>query len=649
MPSFFRSLRFQITAALLGLLVLFAIASIHTFQALDEYRANEQLGRLAGQLPVLIRHMADQAENYTRHAPRDYETYNRDLKLYYQDLMNNTRHISQVLDSLKDGQMSEDMPGMPSDMVFVLSPESAALAGELTTLWHTYLDEAMERLGPDKAQPRLEWAAEHIVARIPRLEAVATQLSETLQADAIARTERTDFINRLVLSSAIILALGIIGWFYNKVLRPLDKTVQGFNQVAAGNFDYRVPVTEENELGALVNAFNVLTARLDTLFQLITRLQQGSNLDETLGFVAETCPSLLPLDWVGVLFQAGPDHMRLESTYSDGVAELPGGQRFPFRDTLLAECLSTGQPLHIADISALANSAPEYRFLGFLSERHRHEAIFLPLTEQSPLPGVLVFATRQQHAYTTDHKTLLANIGLLMTLSFGRTLKLAEHQRLAAIGQFASSVTHELRNPLATIRLALEYVHKEPLSPGAGKRLAIADDEIERMTRLLEDMLLYAKPLQLHPTPVDLHSLLADVVEQHRDMAANKGLSLDLESREKAAPVNGDRDRLRQVFINLIRNAIEAAPPGSTIHCRLAGPADHMQSVWIHNEGTPISPEHREHLFEPFFTTKAGGSGLGLAVARRMVDAHGGDILVHSTEHDGTSFEVRLPTNGEPR
>jgi len=644
-PTFLRSLRFQITAALLGLLLLFATSSIHTFQAFNETRANEQVIRLASQLPFLIRHMADQAENYKRHAPRDYETYNRDLSLYYQDLMNNTRQISQVLQALEDGQMSGDMPGMPDNLVFVLSPQSKALADELAKQWKSYLREAMDRLGPDKSQPRLEWAAQHIVADIPQLERVANQLSTTLTADTIQRSQRTDFINRVVLTVAIVLALGILGWFYQKVLRPLNKTVQGFNEVAAGNFDYRVPVTEENELGALAKAFNLLTIRLDTLFQLITRLQQGSNLDETVGFVAETCPHLLPLDWVGVLFQAGPDHMRLESAYSDGHAEPPRGQRFPFNNTLLEECLNTGQLLHIADINALAHSTPEYRFLGFLGERQRHEAIFLPLTEQSPLPGVLVFATRQQNAYSADHKTLLSNIGLLMTLSFGRTLKLAEHQRLAAIGQFASSITHELRNPLATIRLALEYVHKEPLSEGSSKRLAIANDEIARMTRLLEDMLLYAKPLQLQLATIDLTALLKDIIAQHQDMAAHKGVEVHLDAPGSAVMVSADKDRLRQLFINLLRNAIEAAPATSVVDCKVPPPHDQMQRVRIHNQGEPIAAEQQGRLFEPFFTTKAGGSGLGLAIARRMAEAHGGEIKVESSQNEGTYFEVQLPLN----
>jgi len=527
----------------------------------------------------------------------------------------------------------------------VLSPQSKALADELATLWRSYLQEAMDRLGPDQEQPRLEWAAEHIVAEIPRLEQVAIKLSATLQTDTIERSQRTDYINRVVLTIAIVLALSILGWFYHKVLRPLNRTVQGFNEVAAGNFDYRVPVTEDNELGTLVNAFNLLTIRLDTLFQLITRLQQGSNLDETVGFVAETCPRLLPLDWVGVLFQAGPDHMRLESAYSDGRAEPPRGQRFPFNDTLLEECLNTGQLLHIADINALAHSTPEYRFLGFLGERQRREAIFLPLTEQSPLPGVLVFATRQQHAYSADHKTLLSNIGLLMTLSFGRTLKLAEHQRLAAIGQFASSITHELRNPLATIRLALEYVHKEPLSEGSGKRLAIADDEIARMTRLLEDMLLYAKPLQLQLATIDLTALLQDIIAQHQDMAANKGVEVHLDTPGSTVLVSADKDRLRQLFINLLRNAIEAAPSGSVVDCQVSAHDDQVQAVRIHNQGEPIALENQARLFEPFFTTKAGGSGLGLAIARRMAEAHGGEIEVHSDPGEGTNFEVKLPLN----
>ena len=123
---------------------------------------------------------------------------------------------------------------------------------------------------------------------------------------------------------------------------------------------------------------------------------------------------------------------------------------FALAGTFLEKVLQEGKPTHVPDVPATARSQTKFRLLQVLAQRDLRDAIFLPVTSQSPVPGVLVFATRQHDAYTPEHLELLSNLAHLVSHSFGRTVRLAEHTRLAAIGEFASGIA--LRWPRSTWR-----------------------------------------------------------------------------------------------------------------------------------------------------------------------------------------------------
>jgi signal transduction histidine kinase len=273
------------------------------------------------------------------------------------------------------------------------------------------------------------------------------------------------------------------------------------------------------------------------------------------------------------------------------------------------------------------------------------DAIFLPLTteSQSPIPAVLVFANRTEHVYDAEHLTLLNNIAQLVTHSFGRTVRLAEHTRLAAIGEFASGIAHEIRSPLATVVMALDHLGNLELPPASAKRVALASQETDRISRLLEDMLLYAKPLKLAPRSLDLCEFLRQMGSAHEEIGMTRGQRLTVECLTRAE-IFADPDRLTQLWDNLTRNASDAAPPGSRITWRMRQSAQRgFVEVSVHNEGEPIPADVLPRLTQPFFTTQGSGTGLGLAIVRRIVEAHGGDLAIDSEANKGTLVYVTLP------
>ena len=354
-------------------------------------------------------------------------------------------------------------------------------------------------------------------------------------------------------------------------------------------------------------------------------------------------PKLVPLDWVGILFVSTDNMAQLERAYCDGAPDNHRLERFAIDGTPLGTCLMGNKPTRIHDLPGLAASDKRFRLLRLLSNLGMRDSIFMPVTNRSPIPGVLVFATRSANTYTTEHIELLTNLSLLVTLSFARTIKLTEHARLAAIGQFASGIAHELRSPLTTLNMALEYFQSSDLPVPAKKRADLAANETKRMTRLLDDMLLYAKPLQLDVAQIDLVLFLRSLIAERDDVLQAKALTIDW-SIAATPKVTVDPDRLKQVVINLLLNAIDASPAGSRLGIYVDHHIDTNAATFsIRNQGEAIRPEDLERLFEPFFTTKAHGTGLGLGIVRRIVDLHGGDVGIVSDLHDGTTVTVTLP------
>jgi signal transduction histidine kinase len=219
--------------------------------------------------------------------------------------------------------------------------------------------------------------------------------------------------------------------------------------------------------------------------------------------------------------------------------------------------------------------------------------------------------------------------------------RLVRQEKLAAVGQLASTVGHELRNPLAVVMNVL-YL----LESGMGtaddeavrKHLATAKRETSAATLIVSDLLDYSASRQPMLTRVQLADLVGEAVSV---VPAPAGVQV-VQQSDPEIVVNADRDQLRQVLLNLITNGYEAMPDGGVLTVE-ASLADGSAQLKVTDTGQGMDDETRDSIFVPFYTTKARGVGLGLAVTRRVVEAHGGTITVDSTPSLGTSFTVTVP------
>jgi len=221
--------------------------------------------------------------------------------------------------------------------------------------------------------------------------------------------------------------------------------------------------------------------------------------------------------------------------------------------------------------------------------------------------------------------------------------KLVESERLAAVGQVAAGIAHEVRNPLSGIKMSAQLIGRRlrEHSPADAESADVMLAEIARLEVIIDDLLTFAGPIRLAAKEGDLNAVVSEVLDfmarqlDHAGTEARRELAADL----PAVPL--DPRRIRQVVLNLVLNAVEAMPGGGTLTMRTRAAGDAVLAD-IEDTGHGIAPDAAGRLFEPFFTTKDGGSGLGLGVSRTLIEAHGGTLAFEPLTK-GTRFTFSLP------
>lgn len=221
--------------------------------------------------------------------------------------------------------------------------------------------------------------------------------------------------------------------------------------------------------------------------------------------------------------------------------------------------------------------------------------------------------------------------------------ELIEHERLAAIGEFAAMIVHEIRNPLTTVQMGLSYFTKLDLPQPAQVRLSLAMDEAKRLAHLLQEILSYSKPQISQLSEINVDGFIQQLLVSLRAMPEAQGRSIEYFPLTSPAWILGDPDKLKQVFINLIRNACEAVEAEEIIQWSVVNISEGHICISVQNGGSPIPEDVLPRLTQPFYSTKAEGTGLGLAIVKRIVETHNGELLIESSETKGTIFSVRLP------
>ncbi len=239
--------------------------------------------------------------------------------------------------------------------------------------------------------------------------------------------------------------------------------------------------------------------------------------------------------------------------------------------------------------------------------------------------------------------SLSARIERFVAMLQQRDREVLRAEQLAALGQLAAGVAHEVRNPLTSIKLLVQ-AELESRSPGgmAPEDLKVIVSEVLRMERSLQSFLDYARPPSPERQQVDLEAVVQNVMGLVRVRAERQRVEMQLVSPESGVPISADENQLQQVVLNLALNAIDAMPQGGRLTFTTVRRGD-LAELTVADTGPGIAEDMQERLFQPFATNKETGLGLGLVITRRILEAHGGRVTAENASVGGAVFRVRLP------
>lgn len=252
-------------------------------------------------------------------------------------------------------------------------------------------------------------------------------------------------------------------------------------------------------------------------------------------------------------------------------------------------------------------------------------------------------------------------ISLVLTGNLWHTLRTQRRQEqrlrdelrhaeyLSALGRLLAGVAHEVRNPLAAIRSTVQLWQRRPDDPRTPESLDGVVQSVDRLAAMISRLLLFSRVENAQRSAVDVNRLLTETLDLVKAQAADQGIRLETRTSPMEVLVAGSASALRQVFLNLIANAMQAMPRGGCLSCTSAvAPNSGNVEIEVADTGPGIAAHDRPRLFEPFFTTRPEGTGLGLALCREIVANHGGTIEYVVKANAGAVFRILLPVHVEP-
>jgi len=430
-----------------------------------------------------------------------------------------------------------------------------------------------------------------------------------------------------------------------RIARPVQQLAEGAAAISRGELNQRIEPSTTDEIGRLAAAFNHMAAQL---FQQRTALEEAhaelrrqfEELADLKGYTDNILGSLtsgiVTIDLDGRVVTLNPAAELMTGFFRGEAAGRYCTELFahtPELSDLLTETLASRAP--IANIS--------------LTLRRRNGSAVPIEFSTAPLKG--------------GEGKDLGVIGVFRDVTLLRQLEsdLQRSDRLAALGTLAAGLAHEIKNPLTSLLTFSRHLERKFDDRNFRERFgSVVPRELERINGIVERLLELARPARLSFALVRLPELLERAVELYADQLADRHIEIVREYARDVPPVQADKEALYRVFVNLVANALDAMPRGGRLIARagwVSGGdplpparrrAANRVKVEIEDTGTGIEPSETDRIFNPFYTTRSGGTGLGLALAHKIVQDHGGRISFTSAPGRGTTFTIVLPLVAEP-
>ena len=559
------------------------------------------------------------------------------------------------------------------------TPQMTARLQEMNRLVEDY-KEALSYLITTSANPerveRLRTAAIGIgsvfLNKSEEMALIANQRlnEQTVKAMGQINNSRSILLVTLMLSFCIALVIAVT--MTRQITGPINELVAATRRIKSGNLGYITPYKGHGEFGELINSFNDMSLTLkDSNEKVLRYLHNLSNLYS-----------------ITITFHSVNSMTDVFKELSAGIVELTGASQSGillldesgwFRHMYPAAGISQEAAGSIKiDQAAMENlyhasmrrpfmlnsdirKSPTAEADGQLGVKN---VLFVWVRHKGKLIGAIRAANKTVD-FTEEDASLLAILGnnfsvALENARLWESLKLqmkelkdtqeqlVQAAKFAAIGELASNVAHEINNPLTSILGYAELLMEEADMNVMQRDLGIIKTESLRARDIVNHLLEFSRKRPLKIGPVDINALLASVIELMSIQLKETSIKL-AEDFSRMPPIKGDPDQLKQVFLNLVTNAIFAMEKSGTLGIKTF-PKDDFACVRISDTGKGIPPEIMGRIFEPFFTTKSEkGTGLGLSISYKIVQSHGGQFEVESEPGKGSSFTVKLPLGDSPR
>lgn len=318
------------------------------------------------------------------------------------------------------------------------------------------------------------------------------------------------------------------------------------------------------------------------------------------------------------------------------------GLAVPIDNSIAGEIIKSRKPVMVMSTE---NDPRHFAGVGESTQMITKSLLGIPMITKDKVVGVLEVINKIEGEFSKDDQSLLSALGSQAAVAI-------ENTRLFQQSDLISELVHELRTPLASIQTAAHLLTRPEISEEKRTAMAlIIQKETQRLSELTTSFLDLARlesgRIQFKKEPVNLEALLNEVADLMRSSITEEGLKFRMEITPPLPEVQGDEDKLKQVLLNLISNAIKYNRPNGTIILG-ASQYENEVSFYVRDTGRGMKPEHAEKLFQKFYRVPgsekiATGTGLGLSISKKIVDAHGGSIEVNSQEDFGTTFTVNIP------
>jgi PAS domain S-box-containing protein len=424
-------------------------------------------------------------------------------------------------------------------------------------------------------------------------------------------------LGAVALAAALLVALALS----SVTLKPIRRLAEDMERLRRGEFDVGSSAGPKDEFGKLAYQLQLLGRQMESdRTQILAERSEIHSVHAAVDHLED-----------GILFAATDGRV----LFANRAAEMVLGR--PARDVVgkhLGDVFMSDHPLRHMMLQAMEGGAAA-----------RNAKIQIP-TGGAPVEVLASVFPVSGNGSVCEGAILVVRDLMSVAVSARTFQSLIQYSaQLAALGQITSEVAHDIKNPLQAMVVRVAFL-KERLAdppPDVVRSLAVLETEINRAAAVVDRFMEVVYPSELVRQPVDMNALLQEIAALLQGEWQARGITLTVHADTHPSQIMGDEQMLRRAFMNLIVNACQAMPGGGSVTIAIEAEEENMLKVTVRDAGVGIPPEDVERIFKMYYTTKPEGTGIGLALVRRVVDLHRGSIEINSTVGQGTNVIVRLP------